>query len=171
MDILDVIRNSVSAADAQKTLRGSKRTANPMFSVQDLRSSDDQVAKLVKLLFIKNNMTEEKFTEMWRRYAQREQISGDSKRSNLNKALKKDNITWRTFVTDVLPMFGLILQNVELTLKNPDTGELCTLSMDDVNQRISNDFPQDITGLRSIKVNCVDAETLTEQSVSTADKE
>jgi hypothetical protein len=168
-DILDIIRKSVDAHKATQVLKGPKRTANPMFDTKDLRESDDQVAKLVKLLFITNGVTEEKFTEMWRRYAQREHIVGDSKRSNLSKALKKNNITWRTFVVDVLPMFGLILQNVVLTLKDPETGEVKTLSMNDVNQRISNEFPNDYHGLRGIQINCVDANTLQTQHIDTAD--
>lgn len=166
-DILDIIRKSVDADQAAKILRRPKRTANPMFTVDDLKASDDQVAKLVKLLFIANGITEEKFTEMFRRYAQRAHLEGDSKRSNLSKALKKNNITWRTFVIDVLPMFGLILQNVVLTLKDPNTGEVSTLSMDDVNERISRSFPNDRRGLESIQVNCVDADTLASHKLDT----
>lgn len=70
-DILDIIRKSVTADQAMQTLKGPKRTANPLFTVKDLRESDDQVAKLVKLLFIMNNVTRDKFTEIWRKAAQR----------------------------------------------------------------------------------------------------
>lgn len=72
-------------------------------------------------------------------------------------------------MVDVLPMFGLILQNVVLTLKDPETGEVKTLSMNDVNQRISNEFPNDYHGLRGIQINCVDANTLQTQHIDTAD--
>lgn len=169
-DILDIIRKSVTADQAMQTLKGPKRTVNPLFTVKDLRESDDQVAKLVKLLFIMNNVTRDKFTEIWRKAAQREHWN-ESKRSNLMKSLEKNNITWRTFVIDVLPMFGLILQNVVLTLKDPETGEVKTLSMDDVNQRISNEFPKDVPGLRDIQVNCIDAATLQPQKVGTAESD
>lgn len=97
----------------------------PFYTEEDLNQTTDRLARLLRVIFIELGITKEYFEHRQRLYAQNVLGFKDDKKkigshkSNLIKAMKKDTMTWRTFMEIVFNVLGCILCNIRLEFIDP----------------------------------------------------
>lgn len=119
----------------------------PIFTINDLKTTQQPLALLVRLLFIQNNITKEKFEALHLKMAQEtymptNRISYD--KNNLLRSAIMPEITWNLF-EKLMIVLGLNLQNITVTLQRMDTKEVFQISKDEVRELIKdNPYPPNI---------------------------
>ena len=135
------------------------KVTDPMVTIEDV-DNPDPLTRCIKLWFLDSNLSISKFKEAYRDFYARQGIRGAKVTSDCNNALGKmckDRITWRTVTTDILPILGLCLENIELTAIYAN-GRIIKINLNDLTRRVSGKCPNVIPGheLVDIKLNVVD---------------
>lgn len=133
---------------------------DPLITEEELANCrSDLLTKCIKMWLVDIGMSRSKLKELHRRHYNRLGFQGtksNNDRNNLISNLHKDNITWRTLVTDLFPVLGLSLENVELTVID-DAGKVIKINLNDLTKKISKEFPKDVHNLVGLKVNARDS--------------
>lgn len=117
----------------------NKTCADPIFTMDDVYSAPDELTKLVRFYFVKNNIGESQFKEMIRVYCQERGTATNkesSMKGNLISNLKKFDkvITYRTAV-QIWSIMGLDMNDLTISFRNRRTGENFKLSTSDISEK------------------------------------
>lgn len=152
-NILELL-SKIDGNKLHDAISAPSKVTDPMYTLEDIMNAPDVLSRIVRYLFLSNNISKSKFREMHKRYCSRcGYLSTDATtRFNNNlRTLMDKRITWRTLTDDVLPVLGLGLVNVELTLAD-DNGGIRKVTLSDIMKKVSDAFPTDIPNLKEVKV-------------------
>lgn len=153
LDIIDLL-SKIDNDKLHAAISAPSKITDPMYTADDLVNSPDSLTQLVRYLFVKNYISKNKFRDMHKRYCNRCGILSSDATTKFNNNLRtliEKRITWRTFTEDVLPVLGLHVNDVILSLVD-DNGVVNNISLTDVRQKVSNNFPNDIPNLKEFTV-------------------
>lgn len=124
--------SELKASSEQGKLAVAPRNGKLIFTVDDLRNARDPLAKLLRLMFIVDGITDEEFKERYRRYGNCQQWD----RPNFESAIKHKNghLRWNRVQT-WLAVCGRTLLDVSLTYQEAD-GTVRTVRTSDADQML-----------------------------------
>jgi hypothetical protein len=156
---IEALLANIDKSKVKSAMTIPSKVTDPMVTIEDV-DNPDPLTRCIKLWFLDSNLSISKFKEAYRDFYARQGIRGAKVTSDCNNALGKmckDRITWRTVTTDILPILGLCLENIELTAIDAN-GRIIKINLNDLTRRVSGKFPNVIPGheLVDIKLNVVD---------------
>lgn len=142
-DLLEVLGGlDASVSEAVTT---TKVCPDPFFTMSDVFDTTDDLTRLIRYYFVKNNIGVSKFKEMIRIYCQ-ERGTATNKESTIKgnlisnlRALDK-TITFRAAV-QIWSILGLDLSDITIQFRNKRTGENIKLSTSDIGSKIRQPDP------------------------------
>ena len=147
-----------AAANIQQAKAAPTNSNRSMFTAVDIANTNNVLTKLIRYFCIKNRITLEDYVNCYNRYGERigmlpSKIS--TSRNNLkNTFIGNDAVTWNRLI-EVLTVFGHHLVDVKLTLSD-DRDKIHEISLSDMRRTISDNFPNDIVGLKDITIGTID---------------
>jgi len=128
-----------------------------IFTSKDLVNCNE-IARIVRWLFIKNKIGESKYTELHKAYSNRENLREDragSDRGNTRKGLKKPDLSWKFLTGHILPLLNLQLVDLIIKVKDKD-GKVVDISLNSSDQ-IPKDFNKTLDSADRVIINTKDA--------------
>lgn len=122
LDTFGMMLSNIDPNACKEVLDHSQNLGESAFTIADLRKTTFPLAVLLRLWFIKNNMTWEKFNAMYRTFAMCTQMPANKVnycRNNLRRALQSDTAGWNN-LEHWLNIAGCDIMDVALTIRNPD---------------------------------------------------
>lgn len=111
-----------------------KRLGTPLFTASDVNWEQSYLDYLLRSMFIKQNITQEYFEVMHKRYAMNDLAKPHddvaNNKANLLKSLKSGGITWKRFVEAVVNVLKYEIVDIRIEMKDP-SGAPFTLSLND----------------------------------------
>ena len=147
-----------AAANIQQAKAAPTNSNRSMFTAVDIANTNNVLTKLIRYFCIKNRITLEDYVNCYNRYGERigmlpSKIS--TSRNNLkNTFIGNDAVTWNRLI-EVLTVFGHHLVDVKLTLSD-DRDKIHEISLSDMRRTISDNFPNDVVGLKDITIGTID---------------
>lgn len=147
-----------AAANIQQAKAAPTSSNKSMFTAVDIANTNNVLTKLIRYFCIKNRITLEDYVNCYNRYGERigmlpSKIS--TSRNNLkNTFIGNDAVTWNRLI-EVLTVFGHHLVDVKLTLSD-DRDKIHEISLSDMRRTISDNFPNDVVGLKDITIGTID---------------
>ena len=147
-----------AAANIQQAKAAPTSSNKSMFTAVDIANTNNVLTKLIRYFCIKNRITLEDYVNCYNRYGERigmlpSKIS--TSRNNLkNTFIGNDAVTWNRLI-EVLTVFGHHLVDVKLTLSD-DHDKIHEISLSDMRRTISDNFPNDVVGLKDITIGTID---------------
>ena len=147
-----------AAANIQQAKAAPTNSNRSMFTAVDIANTNNVLTKLIRYFCIKNRITLEDYVNCYNRYGERigmlpSKIS--TSRNNLkNTFIGNDAVTWNRLI-EVLTVFGHHLVDVKLTLSD-DRDKIHEISLTDMRRTISDNFPNDVVGLKDITIGTID---------------
>lgn len=147
-----------AAANIQQAKAAPTNSNKSMFTAVDIANTNNVLTKLIRYFCIKNRITLEDYVNCYNRYGERigmlpSKIS--TSRNNLkNTFIGNDAVTWNRLI-EVLTVFGHHLVDVKLTLSD-DRDKIHEISLSDMRRTISDNFPNDVVGLKDITIGTID---------------
>ena len=147
-----------AAANIQQAKAAPTNSNRSMFTAVDIANTNNVLTKLIRYFCIKNRITLEDYVNCYNRYGERigmlpSKIS--TSRNNLkNTFIGNDAVTWNRLI-EVLTVFGHHLVDVKLTLSD-DHDKIHEISLTDMRRTISDNFPNDVVGLKDITIGTID---------------
>lgn len=147
-----------AAANIQQAKAAPTSGNKSMFTAVDIANTNNVLTKLIRYFCIKNRITLEDYVNCYNRYGERigmlpSKIS--TSRNNLkNTFIGNDAVTWNRLI-EVLTVFGHHLVDVKLTLSD-DHDKIHEISLSDMRRTISDNFPNDVVGLKDITIGTID---------------
>lgn len=147
-----------AAANIQQAKAAPTNSNKSMFTAVDIANTNNVLTKLIRYFCIKNRITLEDYVNCYNRYGERigmlpSKIS--TSRNNLkNTFIGNDAVTWNRLI-EVLTVFGHHLVDVKLTLSD-DHDKIHEISLTDMRRTISDNFPNDVVGLKDITIGTID---------------
>jgi hypothetical protein len=116
-------RVGAARAKIHTTLNATKGTL--VFRAIDINKTLNPISRLLRMIFVHKNVTLEHLKDCHERYTEKEgklpkEINND--RNNIKKALFKSRMTIHIFER-LLMILGYCIEDIELTIKNIETGE------------------------------------------------
>lgn len=133
--------NKIDPMIYKNVVKQSQEQGTPIFTEADLKTTTHPLAQMVRMLFIKNNITQEKFQALHYDLAMRTFMSANNmnyERNNMKRSLVQNEITWN-FFEKVLMVLGYDLTDITFTLFDKKTNEVGTISRSDVNSLLNTD--------------------------------
>lgn len=131
---------TIDSSQFDQVVKGSPNNGRPIFTINDLRTTVRPLAQLVRLLMIRNGITEEKFRMFHRNMAMQTCMAANNinyDRNNTWRAMTQQDVTW-CFLEKLLSVCNFDLVDISLTLVNRETGEVSTISKSDVQELIKD---------------------------------
>lgn len=147
-----------AAANIQQAKAAPTNSNKSMFTAVDIANTNNVLTKLIRYFCIKNRITLEDYVNCYNRYGERigmlpSKIS--TSRNNLkNTFIGNDAVTWNRLI-EVLTVFGHHLVDVKLTMSD-DHDKIHEISLSDMRRTISENFPNDVVGLKDITIGTID---------------
>lgn len=147
-----------AAANIQQAKAAPTSSNKSMFTAVDIANTNNVLTKLIRYFCIKNRITLEDYVNCYNRYGERigmlpSKIS--TSRNNLkNTFIGNDAVTWNRLI-EVLTVFGHHLVDVKLTMSD-DHDNIHEISLTDMRRTISDNFPNDVVGLKGITIGTID---------------
>lgn len=147
-----------AAANIQQAKAAPTSSNKSMFTAVDIANTNNVLTKLIRYFCIKNRITLEDYVNCYNRYGERigmlpSKIS--TSRNNLkNTFIGNDAVTWNRLI-EVLTVFGHHLVDVKLTMSD-DNDKIHEISLSDMRRTISDNFPNDVVGLKDITIGTID---------------
>lgn len=147
-----------AAANIQQAKAAPTSSNKSMFTAVDIANTNNVLTKLIRYFCIKNRITLEDYVNCYNRYGERigmlpSKIS--TSRNNLkNTFIGNDAVTWNRLI-EVLTVFGHHLVDVKLTMSD-DHDNIHEISLSDMRRTISDNFPNDVVGLKDITIGTID---------------
>lgn len=147
-----------AAANIQQAKAAPTNSNKSMFTAVDIANTNNVLTKLIRYFCIKNRITLEDYVNCYNRYGERigmlpSKIS--TSRNNLkNTFIGNDAVTWNRLI-EVLTVFGHHLVDVKLTMSD-DNDKIHEISLSDMRRTISDNFPNDVVGLKDITIGTID---------------
>lgn len=135
LDHFGMMLSHIDPAECEQAIAKSQNFGEPVFTVKDLGGTTFPIAILLRLLFLRENMTWEKFTTMHRNFALRTQMSANQinySRNNLRRALQSPTAGWNN-LEHWLNISGCEMIDLSLTFKQPN-GEIVTIRKSDADK-------------------------------------
>lgn len=108
--------------------------SNLLFNPQDFKTKHHLLARILRLLFTKEHITEDSFYELHYRSMSDQETNPmiiQRERNNLKKILKYDDLTWKMLRRTIVDVLHLDIVDVSITMRRTDTKELFTVSSRD----------------------------------------
>lgn len=112
-----------------------KRNSNWMFDKKDVDEATHPLAKLLRMIFYKRNITLDKFSGLFAAHGKRLGISNSevaTMRENQRKAILKDHITFQTFSVILYNILHLDIVDIAITFKDDDGNIVTYKNTDEV---------------------------------------
>ena len=125
-----------------QVVQTAQKAGTPIFTTNDLRTTQHPLAQMIRMLVIRENITKETFEDKHRAMALQTCMTTNNmnyERNNMRRALIQPDITWN-FLEKFLTVCGFDIIDVTVLLSNRQTGEVSTLKRSDV-QDIIKDNP------------------------------
>lgn len=154
-DFQSLFKNIDPGISKELASGSSPECSDPIFTIKDLKTAENEPAKIVRWWFIKNNIGFKKFNELHRKLASASGMRADEAdrdRGNTRKGLQKDKLTWDFLVSHILPLLGLSLVNLILVTKD-EKGDTISTSSLDVNEQIPKDFDEKLNNVSQMLLN------------------
>lgn len=107
-------------ADDIKSNNTSRVGGTPMFTENDVLKTSNMLARMLRVIFIENNVTTQSFTEMHREYALTKlnmmPSNVSTSKGNMMALIASGNMTWKKFYEIVVNMMGYDL-DLAISLK------------------------------------------------------
>ena len=114
----------------------------PIFTVDDVAKSNLPLTKLIRTIFIDQGITKEKFKKKHTEYAIRSDMTKEdmnNERNNHLKTLQQPVITYPFMEKMLTVVLGYPLENLSITFTHPETGELLTYDLKNI-EKILMDY-------------------------------
>lgn len=145
-DISTILKN-ISPNNLDLMVQKVQDNGEPLFTKDDLRTTQHPLALILRLLFIMNHITKRKFEYLHRKLAQESCMPVNATsyaRNNILRSLHQSDITWN-FLDKLLIVLGYNLIDVQLTLQKIDTKEVFTISKSEALDAVKdNPYPPDV---------------------------
>lgn len=130
----------IDSTQYRQVVQASPSQGKPIFTINDLRTTVRPLAQIVRLLMIREGITEEKFRMYHRNMALQTYMATNNinyDRNNMSRAMTQQDVTW-CFLEKLLAVCNYDLVDVTLTLSNRETGEVTTISKSDVQELVKD---------------------------------
>lgn len=110
----------------------------PFFTDSQVEGTTHPLTKLLRLLFKRYDISEEKFQWYHKQYCQATMMApskASSSRNNLKRSLQSDTITWET-LERWMAVMGLSLVDMQLTVKDNTDGQVHTIKTSEIQSRL-----------------------------------
>lgn len=133
--------NNIDPNIYKNVVKQSQEQGTPIFTQADLKTTTHPLAQLIRMLFIRDNITLEKFQALHYDLAMRTFMSANNmnyERNNMKRSLMQNEITWN-FFEKILMVLGYDLADITLQLFDKKSNQLDSISRSDVTNAIKND--------------------------------
>lgn len=128
----------------------SKSTGTPIFDMESLKKTGSPLTQIFRMLFIKENITDERFKEIYIETANRSGMDTNTRnysRNNLRRAVTLPSVTWET-IDKWFSFAGIDLVELSLSYKTRD-GRVETISLSEIENMLSaQPYSQDLPMIR-----------------------
>lgn len=139
--IKDIFAKTLANASKADELEQLKLAGTPLFTDEDITETSWPLDRLIRRLCVENNITEEYFNERYKVFAMKElgmhPTQASNNRSNLVKALKAGNITYKRFLEVACMVLGFTIENMVFEFADKE-GKVQTLEFRETNKAVSN---------------------------------
>lgn len=131
----------ISKSEVDKVMAQPQATVNPLFKKEDIPTAGNVLMKFFRYLCVVSGISLESIKKTHRRWCHSIGYADSGISTHLNNTLKpvKHNeagatLTWTNLTGSLLPSIGKELINVSFTLKDTETGEITTYSLQDIEE-------------------------------------
>ena len=146
--IKDIFAKTLANTTKVDELEQLKLAGTPMFTDDEINATSWPLDRLIRRLCVENNITEEYFNERYKIYAMKElgmhPAQASNNRSNLTKALKAGNITYKRFLEVACMVLGFTVENMVFEFADRE-GNVQKLEFRETNKAISNKQKSSVT--------------------------
>ncbi len=122
----------------------NRRTANPVFTIDDLKTTHHCLALIMRMLLVACNMSTDEFNSRFNEFNNQDRKTKVTTRNNMKRTIQNRNLTFVSF-TDILVYLGFTLVDLSVTVRDARTGDVRTISMEDVRDALKdNAIPEHI---------------------------
>lgn len=127
----DIFMQSI-ARPSPNTKNSDTDSDKQLFKFEDVLMTSHPLARLLRCVLADHHITNVEFEDKHRDYAEEAGYLSAQigySRNNIKKGMNKSRITWPMFETIALVILGFTLEDVEIKLRHPSTGEIHTYSL------------------------------------------
>lgn len=144
---LTALLKRINPTGLSDMVQKAQDNGDPIFTLDSLRTTQQPLALILRLLFINHGITRKKFEQMHRKMAQESCMATNTMsyaRNNMLRSLPQTDITWN-FLEKICAVMGLDIKDMTLTLQKRDTGEVFTISKSEALDLVKdNPYPPNI---------------------------
>lgn len=137
----------INPAGLSDMVQKAQDNGDPIFTLDSLRTTQQPLALILRLLFINNHVTRKKFEQLHRKMAQESCMATNTMsyaRNNMLRSLPQTDITWN-FLEKICAVMGFNILDMTLTLQKKETGEVFTVSKSEALDLVKdNPYPPNI---------------------------
>lgn len=140
IDISAYMRDKMGSDDLGQWVQDAQNIGEPIFTINDLRTTYHPLAQLMRLLMIEDNITKNKFDSLHRQKSQESFMATNAisySKNNMYRTVTQPDLTWN-FCEKLLVTLGYNIVDVAIKLQKIDTKEVKELKKSDVVKLISD---------------------------------